>query len=137
MSTNPNYRKHLSSWGPVVVVLLTLGGITLLIFDSCTLSSETITSQEMTGGIILLVLGTMCLLIFVVLLFAKRRFLFPPEEKGSSAISSSKQKTYNTIFGAIVTNNLTVPHLRSVQVSVAPWACRVDVCCLGFFKRHI
>jgi hypothetical protein len=63
----------------VVAVLLTLGGMALLIVGSMTFSSAT-TPQQTTGGMILLVLGAICLVIFVVLVFVRRNFLFPPEE---------------------------------------------------------
>ncbi len=38
MSTNPNYRRYPSSWGPVVAVLLIIVGMALLIIGSWRLS---------------------------------------------------------------------------------------------------
>ena len=69
MSTYPNYRKYPSSWGPLVAVLLILGGMTLFIIGSWRLSdglngividysnpfvhfSETTAAQEIIDGII-------------------------------------------------------------------------------------
>lgn len=98
MSTNPNYRKYPSSWGPVVAGLLILGGMTLLIIGSWRLSdglngividysnpfvhfSETTAAQEIIDGIIELILGALCFFAFIVLFFAKRKFLFPPSKR--------------------------------------------------------
>jgi predicted permease len=98
MSTSPNYSKYPSSWGPVVAVLLILGGMTLLIIGSWRLSdglngividysspfvhfSETTASQEIIDGIIELFFGALCFIAFTVLFFTKRKFLFPPSER--------------------------------------------------------
>jgi hypothetical protein len=88
--TNPNYRRYPSSWGPVVAVLLVLGGMALLIIGSWRLSdglngividqtnpyvhfSETTAAQEITDGIIDLFFGSLCFIVFIVLFFARRR----------------------------------------------------------------
>jgi len=98
MSSNPNYRKYPSSWGPVVAVLLIIGGMTLLILGSWRLSdglngividysnpfvhfSETTAAQEVTDGIIYLALGAVCFVVFIVLFITRRKFLFPPEKQ--------------------------------------------------------
>jgi hypothetical protein len=98
MSSNPNYRRYPSSWGLVVVVLLIIGGITLLIMGSWRLSdglngivvdhsnpfvhfSETTVAQEIADGIIELFLGALCFITFAVLFFAKRKYLFPFSNK--------------------------------------------------------
>lgn len=98
MSTNPNYRKYPSSWGPVVTGLLILGGMTLLIIGSWRLSdglngividhsnpyvhfSETTASQEIIDGIIELFFGALCFVAFTILFFTKRKFLFPPTQQ--------------------------------------------------------
>jgi len=98
MSTNPNYRKYPSSWGPVVAVLLILGGMTLLIIGSWRLSdgldgividnsnpfvhfSETTAAQEIVDGTIELFLGALCFIAFTILFLTKRKFLFPPSER--------------------------------------------------------
>jgi hypothetical protein len=95
MSTNPNYRKYPTSWGPVVATLLTIGGMALLITGSWKLSdglngividhtnpyvhfSETNAQQEITDGIITLFFGTLCFIVFLILFFTRRKFLFPP-----------------------------------------------------------
>lgn len=95
MSTNPNYRRFPSSWGPLVAVLLILGGMTLLIIGSWRLSdglngividytnpyvhfSETTAAQEITDGIIELFFGVLCFIVFIILFFTRRKFLFPP-----------------------------------------------------------
>ncbi len=97
MSTNPNYRKYPSSWGPVVAGLLIVGGMTLVIVGSWRLSdglngividysgpyvhfSETTAAQEIIDGIIELFFGAMGFVAFTVLFFTKRKFLFPPSE---------------------------------------------------------
>jgi predicted permease len=97
MSTNPNYRKYPSSWGPVVAVLLIIGGMASAIIGSWRLSDglngividhtnpfvhfmETTASQEITDGIILLVFGGLCFVTFIVLFFIRRKFLFPPDK---------------------------------------------------------
>jgi hypothetical protein len=97
MSTNPNYRRFPSSWGPVVAVLLILGGMTLLITGSWRLSdglngividytnayvhfSEKTAAQEITDGIIELFFGALCFIVFIILFFTRRKFLFPPQE---------------------------------------------------------
>lgn len=98
MSTNPNYRRYPSSWGPVAAVLLILGGMILLIIGSWRLSdglngividhsspfvhfSETTAAQEIIDGIIELFFGALCFIAFAVLFFTKRKFLFPPSER--------------------------------------------------------
>jgi hypothetical protein len=95
MSTYPNYRKYPSSWGPLVAVLLILGGMTLFIIGSWRLSdglngividysnpfvhfSETTAAQEIIDGINELFFGAFCFIAFTVLFFIKRKFLFPP-----------------------------------------------------------
>jgi Na+-translocating ferredoxin:NAD+ oxidoreductase RnfD subunit len=95
MSTNPNYRRYPSSWGPVVAVLLILGGMALLIIGSWRLSdglngividhtnayvhfSETTAEQEITDGIIELFSGALFFTVFTILFFTRRKFLFPP-----------------------------------------------------------
>ncbi len=72
MSTNPNYRRYPSSWGPVVAVLLALGGMAFLIFGSWALGKAAV-----TDGIILSALGVICIVAFGVLFFAKGKVLFP------------------------------------------------------------
>ena len=98
MSTYPNYSRYPSSWGPVVAVLLILGGMTLLIIGSWRLSdglngividysspfvhfSETTAAQEMIDGIIEPFFGALCFIAFTVLFFTKRKFLFPPSQR--------------------------------------------------------
>jgi predicted permease len=95
MSTNPNYRRYPSSWGPVVAFLLIIGGMALLILGSWRLSdglngivvdhtnpyvhfSETNAQQEIVDGIIELFFGAICLIVFMILFFTRRKFLFPP-----------------------------------------------------------
>jgi hypothetical protein len=85
------------SWGTVVAVLLILGGMALLITGYWRLSdglngivtdyhnpfihfNETTASQEITDGIIYLIIGLLCFAIFTMLFLTKRKFLFPPEE---------------------------------------------------------
>jgi len=94
MSTNPKGKRYPSHWGPVVAMLLIIGGIAFLITGSWILSfglngividrttpyvhfSETTAGQEITDGIIGLSLGVFCFFVLVILLFTKRRFLFP------------------------------------------------------------
>jgi hypothetical protein len=98
VSTNPNYRRYPSSLGPVVVVLLIIGGMALLITGSWRLSdglngvvidhtnpyvhfSETTAAQEVTDGIIYSVLGVTCFMAFTALYIKKRSFLFPPQKE--------------------------------------------------------
>ena len=90
MSTNPNYRRYPSSWRPVAVILLILGGMTLLIIGSWRLSdglngvvidntnpyvhfSETTAAQEVTDGIVYLTLGIVFLAVFTVWWLKSRR----------------------------------------------------------------
>ena len=80
MSTNYNERKIPSSWGPVVAILLTLGGMGFLILGSILYASPTATLQPL-AGIGLLTAGAVCFVIFSVLLLLKRKFLFPPQQK--------------------------------------------------------
>ena len=97
MSTNPNYRRYPSSWGPVVTTLLILGGIAFLILGSWRLSdglngividhsnpyvhfSETNASQEITDGSIELFLGVLCFTVFATLFFTSRKFLFAAQK---------------------------------------------------------
>ena len=97
MSTNPNYRRYPTSWGLVVTSLLIIGAMALLIIGSWRLSdglngvvidhtnpyihfSETAASQEVTDGIIYLVLGIACFVAFLILFIKKRSFLFPPQK---------------------------------------------------------
>jgi hypothetical protein len=97
MSTNPNYRRYPSSWGPVVAVLLIIGGTALLIIGSWRLSdglngividytnqyvhfSETTAAQEIIDGSIELFFGALCFTVFVILFFTRRKFLFPLKE---------------------------------------------------------
>jgi succinate-acetate transporter protein len=94
MSTNPKGRKYPSHWGPVVAMLLIIGGMAFLITGSWMLSdglngividhtnpyfhfSETTTAQEITDGIIGLSLGVFCFFVLVMLVFTRRKFLFP------------------------------------------------------------
>jgi hypothetical protein len=95
MSTNPNYRRYPSSWGPVVTLLLIIVGMALLTIGSWMLSdglngrvidhtnpyvhfSETTAAQEITDGIIELFVGALCFIVFAILFFTRRKFLFPP-----------------------------------------------------------
>lgn len=95
-STNPNYRKYPSSWGPVLVDLLILGGMALLIVGSWELSdglngivnsspfivfSETTAAQEVLDGIVELFSGALCFIVFTLLFFTKRKFLFPSSKR--------------------------------------------------------
>jgi hypothetical protein len=81
----------------VVALLLTIGGMALLILGSWRLSdglngividhtnpyvhfSETSSQQEIVDGIIELFFGAICLIIFMVLFFTRRKFLFPPQK---------------------------------------------------------
>jgi uncharacterized membrane protein len=77
MSTNSNYRRYPSSWGPVVAVLLILGGMGLLILGSILYASPIETRQPL-AGMALLIAGAICLVTFALLLLLKRKFLFPP-----------------------------------------------------------
>jgi len=79
MSTNPNYRKYPDSWGPVVALLLALGGMALLIFGGWALA------QNVTSGILMSTLGVICLVVFVVLLLTKRNLLFPETQPKTHA----------------------------------------------------
>jgi len=98
MSTFPHSGRGPTPWGLVVVVLLVIGGMAFLIIGSWRLSdglngmvidhtnpfvhfSETTAAQEVTDGIIYLVLGAMCFTVFTVLFFIRRKFLFPPEKQ--------------------------------------------------------
>jgi hypothetical protein len=98
MSSYPYGLKYPSSWEPVVVVLLIIGGMALLITGSWRLSdglngvvidhtnpyihfSETTTAQEVIDGIIYSVLGVACFVAFIVLLVKRRSFLFPPQKE--------------------------------------------------------
>jgi hypothetical protein len=107
MSTNPNYRKYPSSWGPVVAILLIIGGMALLITGSWRLSDgpngividhinpfvhfgETTASEEINDGIVLLVSGVLCFSTFAVLFLTKRNFLFPPEKTSKHGSSQKK-----------------------------------------------
>ena len=100
MSWSPKGKKYPSHWGLVVALLLIIGVMLFLIIGSWILYaglngvvidysnpyihfSETATAQEVTDGIIYLVLGVACLVAFLVLLVKRRSFLFPPQEKGS------------------------------------------------------
>jgi hypothetical protein len=77
ISSYPFGLKYPSSWGPVAVILLIIGGMALLITGSWRLSdglngvvidytnpyihfSESSAAQEMTDGIIYSVLGVAC-----------------------------------------------------------------------------
>jgi hypothetical protein len=62
----------------VLALLLLLGGMTLIILGSWSLSAET--KASMTGGNVEIVLGALCFVVFAALFFAKREALFPPEE---------------------------------------------------------
>jgi hypothetical protein len=98
MSTFPHHGNGPTPWGLVLVALLVIGGIAFLTIGSWRLSdglngvvidhtnpyvhfSETTATQEVTDGIIYLVLGTMCFIAFAVLFFTRRKFLFPPEKQ--------------------------------------------------------
>jgi TRAP-type C4-dicarboxylate transport system permease small subunit len=89
-----------SHWGPVVAGLLIIGAMAFLIIGSWRLSdglngividhtnpyihfSETTSAQEVTDGIIYLVLGVACLVAIIVLLVKRRGFLFPHQEEES------------------------------------------------------
>jgi hypothetical protein len=95
MSTWPRYGKPVH-WGVVLLTLLALSGVTFLILGSWRLSdgsngilidhtnpyihfSETNASQEVTDGIIYLVVGVACVAASIVLLFTRRKFLLPQE----------------------------------------------------------
>lgn len=97
MSTFPHSRNP-TSWGLVVVALLVIGGMSLLIIGSWRLSdglngvvidhtnpyvhfSETTAPQEVTDGIIYLVLGAICFIAFTLLFFTRRNFLVPQEKQ--------------------------------------------------------
>jgi hypothetical protein len=98
MSWDPKGKsRYPIHWGSVVTILLILGGITFLILGSWILSyglngvvidhtnpyihfSETTTSQEITDGIIYLVLGVACFVAFLILFTKKRSFLFLPQK---------------------------------------------------------
>jgi hypothetical protein len=86
VSTNPNYRRYPSSWGPVVALLLIIGGMALLITGSWMLLnglngrvidhttpyvhfSETTAAQEISDGIIELFVGALCFTVFAILFF--------------------------------------------------------------------
>ena len=81
----------------MVALLLTIGGMVLLILGSWRLSdglngividhtnpyvhfSETSAQQEIVDGIIELFFGAICLIIFMVLFITRRKFLFPPQK---------------------------------------------------------
>lgn len=98
MTTGIRLSRTPSHWGPVVAGLLIIGAISLLIIGSWKLSdglngavvdhnnpyihfSETTAAQEVTDGIICLVLGIACITTFTVLLVKRRKFLFPPPEQ--------------------------------------------------------
>ena len=98
MSTNPNYRRYPSPWGPVVIVLLFISGMTLIILGSWRLSdglknvvidhtnpyihfSETTSAQEVTNGIAYSVLGVACFVAFIVLYLRRRSFLVPSQKE--------------------------------------------------------
>jgi hypothetical protein len=95
MASGPRISRCPSHWGPVVAGLLIIGAMLFLVTGFWRLSdglngividhinpyihfSETTAAQEITDGIIYLVLGVACFLVFVVLLLKRRRFLFPP-----------------------------------------------------------
>jgi hypothetical protein len=104
MSTNYNQRRMPSSWGIIVTVLLTIGGMSLLLLGSILYSSPTATQQPLVG-MSLLIAGGVCFVIFVILLLLKRNFLFPPEKKNthtsrnantkSCSLSLSKQRYFD------------------------------------------
>ncbi|MGD0646061.1 MAG: hypothetical protein ABSA75_14240 [Candidatus Bathyarchaeia archaeon] len=98
MTSGPRASRYPSHWGPVVVGLLIIGAMVFLIIGSWRLSdglngvvidhtnpyvhfSETTAAQEVTDGIVYLVLGVLCLAIFTVLLVKRRKFLFPRAEE--------------------------------------------------------
>ncbi len=98
MSTFPHSHKGPTPLGLVAVALLVIGGMALLIIGSWRLSdgltgvvidhtnpyvhfSETTAGQEVTDGIIYLVLGAVFFVVFTVLFFTRRKFLFPPEKQ--------------------------------------------------------
>ena len=77
MSTNPKGKRYPSHWGPVVAMLLIIGGMAFLIAGYWMLSdglngividhanpyvhfSETTAAQEITDGIVGLSLGVFC-----------------------------------------------------------------------------
>jgi hypothetical protein len=95
MASGPRFSRHPSHRGPVAAGLLIIGTMVFLITGSWRLSdglngividqtspfihfSETTSAQEITDGIIELVLGVACFVAFIVSLVKKRRFLFPP-----------------------------------------------------------
>ena len=92
MSTWPRHSEQVH-WGPVLVILLAIGGIALLTIGSWRLSdglnnvvidhtnpyvhfSETTASQEISDGVIYLAAGVACLVALTVLFFTKREILF-------------------------------------------------------------
>ena len=95
MASGPRLSRYPSNWDPVVAVLLLIGAMAFLIIGSWRLSdgingividhtnpyvhfSETTAAQEVTDGIVLLVLGVVCFVVFIVLFVKRREFLFPP-----------------------------------------------------------
>lgn len=69
-----------SSWGIMVTVLLTIGGMGLLFLGSILYSSPTATQQPLVG-MILMMAGGVFLVIFAILLLLERSFLFPPKKE--------------------------------------------------------
>jgi hypothetical protein len=95
MASGPRFSRYPSHWGPVVTDLLITGAMAFLIIGYWRLSdglngvvidhtnpyvhfSETTSTQEVTDGTVLLILGVACFVAFTVILVKRRKFLFPP-----------------------------------------------------------
>ena len=95
MASGPRVGKPPEHWGHVVAFLLMIGTMLFLITGSWRLSdglngividhtnpyvhfSEITAAQEVTDGIVYLVLGVACFVASIFLLVKKRKFLFPP-----------------------------------------------------------